>query len=258
MQLRDRALATTAAALDAGALAPIATEVHTIVDDGLPFQVRVVRPLARKPPAPGGANPFLEPEPALTVGDLPPAHRLVLNKFPVFPGHLLVVTRLFVDQDAPLGQDDARAIQAVLDAEDALVFFNGGTGAGASQRHRHLQAVWPPLGDGPGRFPTEARLFAGDLPLRVHVAPRPSGVEALLHVLGEGEAALGLGPGVAYNLLVTRDAVAIVPRRAERAAGISVNALGFAGSFLVKDEAELDAVRRAGPLAMLAEVGVPP
>lgn len=257
MELRDRALATSASALASGALAPIPTDTRTVVDDGIPFQVCVVRSLERKPRAPGPVDPFLDPEPALTVGDHPPAHRLVLNKFPVVPGHLLLVTRAFAEQDAPLGEDDARAIQAMLEAEDAVVFFNGGAGAGASQRHRHLQAVWPPLGEGPGRFPTEARLFAGDLPVRVHVAPRPPTPEALLRVLGEGAVALGLGPGVPYNLLVTRDAVALVPRRAERGAGVSVNALGFAGSLLVKDEAGLETVRRIGPMAILREAGVP-
>jgi ATP adenylyltransferase len=43
----------------------------------------------------------------------------------------------------------------------------------------------------------------------------------------------------AYNLLITRNWMMLVPRRQEKFQNISVNALGFAGSLLVPDEAAL-------------------
>jgi ATP adenylyltransferase len=46
----------------------------------------------------------------------------------------------------------------------------------------------------------------------------------------------------------------LVPRRREHYAGISVNALGFAGSLFVPNPADLDEVRRLGPLRILAAV----
>jgi ATP adenylyltransferase len=62
---------------------------------------------------------------------------------------------------------------------------------------------------------------------------------------------------MAYNLLVTSDWMLIAPRRAESYHDISVNALGFAGSLLVRNIPQLDLIRSIGPLALLSHVGVP-
>ncbi len=45
-----------------------------------------------------------------------------------------------------------------------------------------------------------------------------------------------------------------MPRAREHFDSISVNALGFAGSLFVRDEAQLAAVKRAGPMAVLRAV----
>ena len=58
-----------------------------------------------------------------------------------------------------------------------------------------------------------------------------------------------------YNLLLTRDWVLFVPRSVEKHRPISVNAMGFAGSLLARDERELDMIRRRGPMRILEEVG---
>ena len=65
-------------------------------------------------------------------------------------------------------------------------------------------------------------------------------------------------PSAPYNLLVTTDWMLVVPRRVEHAGPISVNALGYAGSLFARDAAELELIRRTGPLRILAEVGFPP
>ena len=57
-----------------------------------------------------------------------------------------------------------------------------------------------------------------------------------------------------YNLLVTRRWMMAVPRARERWDGVSVNALGFAGSLLVRDAGELARLRAAGPMRVLAAV----
>ena len=46
-----------------------------------------------------------------------------------------------------------------------------------------------------------------------------------------------------------------VPRSKEMYESISVNALGFAGSFLARDERELELIRQRGPLGILEDVG---
>jgi ATP adenylyltransferase len=62
---------------------------------------------------------------------------------------------------------------------------------------------------------------------------------------------------VPYNLLLTRAWMLLVPRSKERFETISVNALGFAGSFFVREEAQRQALKRAGPMAALEAVSLP-
>jgi ATP adenylyltransferase len=79
--------------------------------------------------------------------------------------------------------------------------------------------------------------------------------------------AVGDGPGHAanepqrqagpYNLLVTRRWMLLVPRSRESFGSISVNALGFAGSLFVRDDAEMRTLRAAGPMRALREVARP-
>jgi ATP adenylyltransferase len=60
-----------------------------------------------------------------------------------------------------------------------------------------------------------------------------------------------------YNLLIAEDWLLAVPRVAECFGSVSVNALGFAGSLFVKDRERLEAVRAAGPMAVLRAVAGP-
>ena len=60
-----------------------------------------------------------------------------------------------------------------------------------------------------------------------------------------------------YNLLLTRRVAVVVPRRSGRSGFCSPNAVAFAGSMLARSEEELEFVREKGPMAILAECGVP-
>jgi ATP adenylyltransferase len=272
--------ARSAAALAAGALRPIATRPVVIEDGGVRFSVRVAEALRRKAeeraaPAKGAQfNPFLPPEAALTVGAVGPHHLAVLNKFNVVEQHLLLVTRRFEPQEAPLTPADFTALWHCLANGPALAFYNGGSAAGASQRHKHLQLVPLPLAAEGPPLPMAA-LFTDQPAATVSRQPRlpfphrfaalpavePTAAARLSEALyREMLAGLGIAPvdgrqGGPYNLLLTRDWLLVVPRRREHAAGISINGLGFAGSLFVRDAAELEAVRQAGPMALLQMVG---
>jgi len=63
-----------------------------------------------------------------------------------------------------------------------------------------------------------------------------------------------LRQGAPYNLLATRRWLLLVPRSREHYRSISVNAMGFAGSLFVRDEAELALVEETGPMSLLQEV----
>jgi sulfate adenylyltransferase (ADP) / ATP adenylyltransferase len=274
--LPQRLAETVAGALASGALRPIATRQTQIEDAGVRFLVRVVDSLARKesalqrPPDAGTpADPFSPPDPRLTVGTLTETHVAVLNKFNVLSSHLLIVTRGFAHQETLLDPEDLAALVVCLREIDGLGFYNGGTSAGASQPHKHLQLVPLPLADEGPAVPMETLLLPG--PGRTSAQPPFAHVFAPIDVLGSDPAALHrlylrlLGQvgvralardGAAwqsapYNLLVTRRWMLAVPRPAERVQGIWINGLAFAGSLFVKDRAQLETVRRLGPMRML-------
>ena len=68
---------------------------------------------------------------------------------------------------------------------------------------------------------------------------------------------LGIGralPLPPYNLLTTRDWMMLVPRARAESHGINVNAMGFAGSLLVKNTEQLQRLQELGPLELLRQV----
>ncbi|MBF5040977.1 ATP adenylyltransferase [Aggregicoccus sp. 17bor-14] len=268
-----RALEANAHALATGDLEPLTTEAQGVEQGGVAYQLRVLGRIQRKVRRSGvlkGGSPFLAPPLPLVVGTLGRTHALLLNKFPVVQPHLLIVTRAFEEQEALLGAADFHALSRCLGELDGLAFYNAGPGAGASQRHKHLQLI-APLGPGGLRAPIE-RVLGPLAPWRVAREPAlpfahaamglglPSGSLAVdgvaLHeAYGALRRALGFSEAPRpYNLLVTRRWMILVPRRAAAWEGIELNAMGFAGSLLVRTHQQLARVREAGPAAVLRAV----
>ena len=264
----------TADALDRGALHHIETVPKVIADGGVDFVVRQVSNLARKAadaatPA-GGGDPFMRPEPELFVADLSATHFALLNKYNVIDHHLLVVTRRYVDQEALLDFADFEALAQCMDEDiPVLGFYNGGAGSGASQPHKHLQIVPLPLSPQGPEIPIAALLDKGrDLPFHhalARLAPNDFHPRVLLERYRALFDAAGLqsttragveyqsGP---YNLLVARSWMLLVPRLRESVEGIAVNALAYAGSLFVRDEARMQTVERMGPMAVLRSLAM--
>ena len=162
--------ARSAAALATGALQPVAAEQTEMEDAGMRFIVRWVSSLAVKDAAkaatapatpapkaatpvaiPGGPrdpnfNPFLKPDPELTVGPIGTEHVAILNKFPLCDRHLVLARRAFEEQLLPLAHSDFAALAEIMVEASGIGLYNGGTAAGASQRHKHVQ--WMPDTDG--------------------------------------------------------------------------------------------------------------
>lgn len=275
--LAERAAGMARRALAEGALRPLASELHRVPDSGVEFQVRLLRGRDHKAEAaePEGAgpstNPFLPPDPALLVGELSATHLCVLNKYPVLEGHLLAVTRDFEPQGQELTAPDLAALWTLLLEIDGLGFYNSHAESGASQPHKHLQLV-PALAPG-CRAPIEPLLRgAGTRPGPVaglpfaHAAQRLTALPgwdagagtALARFAGDLRAALSPEQRQRpYNLLLTRDWMLWIPRSRGDWEGASVNALGFAGSLVVRDRRALARVRSLGPLKILGAVALP-
>lgn len=253
-----------------GALLPVITEQRVIEDAGMAFRVEwlsslAMKDLAAKLPRAGdksSTNPFLPFEQDLFVADLSDTHVAILNKFQAFPGHLVLITRRFVEQGAPLERADLEACARMLEQSPGLIFFNSNSDAGASQRHRHLQFIpdyEPPVAAmiGTSALPFAHRLHRFEAEAFADV---PAAAERLRAIVRDAYGLLGPGEGgelPAYNLLITRDWLMIVPRRAETAAGVSLSALGFAGLIGLRSQDQFAAVEAFGPMAMLVEAAGP-
>jgi len=263
----------TQRALASGALQPIETETTLREDDGVRFIVRAVSSLARKNvarPAAVAADPLGDYEPDLFVGDLAPSHYVLLNKFHLLAGHVLVVTRRFERQERLLTIEDFAALATCLSQVDGLGFYNGGFEAGASQPRKHLQFVPLPLApESPEDVPIERPLDGGrGLPF-MHAFSRVAlqGSAAALHALYRDllhrcaisavAAAEGEIQSAPYNLLVRRTWMLLVPRSRACFESIPVNALGFAGSLFVRSQQDLERVLTTGPMHVLRAVAVP-
>lgn len=266
-----------AKALECGALKPIVTECKIVEQDGIPFIVRIVSNLDRKEQAKQQQkektfltgkefNPFLPYDRDLFVADISDTHLCLLNKYNVVDHHLLIVTRAFEEQENLLNLSDFTALWAVLAQIDGLAFYNAGKIAGASVRHKHLQLVPRPLAGARANIPIESVLekvvftnSIGNIPQfhflhafsRLNIEPKASLFEAASITLDRYQnmlAAVGLSESEenkqsgAYNLLVTREWMLLVPRAAESYRSISINSLGFAGALLFRNAEQLESI----------------
>jgi ATP adenylyltransferase len=252
---RDRAKE----ALARGVLEPMETLPEHHEDGGVSFVVRRLQAFTRKPRGHvGQPDPFLPPyEPELFVGELPPAHAILLNRFPVLDDHLLVVTLQWEDQELPPTPEDLEALDRVLAEVDGVCFYNGGVLAGASQPHRHLQLVSrEAFGPVPVEGAVRAALAEGEARVAgwpfVHaISGRDEGSTRAFQALYTE-----LGAPLAFSLVYTRDWMLLAPRTSGQVQGIPVNSLGYAGSMMVKDELQLEHLQRVGAMQILAEAGV--
>ena len=287
-KLWQAVVATTRNALASKALHPIKTTQTIFVEGGIPFSIRCVSSLLRKDidtrvkqrTSASVINPFLPPEGPLTVTDVSDTHVAVLNKYNVFEHHLLIVTRQYEHQQTPLTELDFQALWKCLTDYPSLGFYNGGVVAGASQPHKHLQLVPLPLTKS-AAIPVERALHRLELVRHFHRLPifefehciyRFKQFKNVQIVANESldiyrgmleELRIGIEDieqeqrlTQPYNLLVSRDWMMMVPRRTEKFHAISINALGYAGSFFVRQEEQIGAIKKHGPLQALQSVSL--
>lgn len=279
MNLFDEIRHATAHARSSGALLPLSSEHLDLPEAGIGFRVHWLSSLALKDaakllnpaPLPKDFNPFLPYEPDLFVANLSTTHVALLNKFPLFEHHILMVTRAFEGQLSMLTLADFDAVAQTLAALDGLVFFNGGKVGGASQAHKHLQ--WVPS----GTFSIEAALPRATIdkavdrlaafPFRHALVRLPAALDArsLADAFEAACTACAIAPAGGmlppYNLLVARSWLLLVPRSQEHWGDdddkVSMNAMSFAGSLFVRRQEQIEAVKQAGPMALLKAVTFP-
>ena len=273
-ELLRKAMEVTVAATASGALVPLDTSLtHLIGERGCRFELRHLLSATPKHLRASGPkpNPFLPWDQRLEVDRIGESHVVILNKYPVQTTHMLLITQDWQPQTGWLSMEDWRSLARVDAMTTGLWFFNSGPDAGASQPHRHLQLLPRSAGericareDWFQRCAEGTTTSAQDPLLHsAQVAPIRSTLTAeTLHQLYLALATdLGLGhpttfdcPRGAYNLLLSRQWMAMVRRGREGIHGFSVNALGFAGSLLSTEASDREWIQRSGPEALLQAV----
>ena len=273
-ELLRKARAVAASARASGALVPLETSLtHLMGEEGLRFELRHLLSATPKHLRASGPkpNPFLPWDPRLEVERIDHSHVVILNKYPVQSAHMLLITQAWQPQTGWLCINDWRALARVDATTTGLWFFNSGPDAGASQPHRHLQLL-PRGAEEPicarhdwFKRCAEATVGPSDDPLlsSCRVASITSSMTGemlnktyltLAEDLGLGHPSNDERPRGAYNLLLTRQWMAIVRRSTEGIRGFSVNALGFAGSLLSTEASDREWIQRSGPEALLRAV----
>ena len=287
-QLWEQTVKVSESALACGDLLPIHTTEVSFMEQDIEFVARQVTSLKQKAldtydrqTFKVKKNPFDPPDPALTIGTIPPHHTVVLNKFRVLNHHLLLITNQFEPQLNLLNFFDFTALAGCMKEFPSLGFYNGGAEAGASQSHKHLQIVPLPIARNQEQlpithlFPAKAPFFqlvsASRLPFQNQICFFLPGfiaqdetagrkIESLyqkaLKNIGKISSLSSLEQPFPYNLLVTKDWMLVVPRSKEYYQDISVNALGFVGSFFLANDKQMESLNKVGPLKLLKEVSM--
>ncbi len=211
-------------------------------------------------------NPFNPWEKILEIEKIGNHHQLILNKYPVQKGHILLITNSWKPQNGWLDINDWVAIQKVNKDTSGLWFFNSSPIAGASQPHRHIQLLRRSYNE--ISCPREKWFLNleicndNDTKLKKSiVVSHFNFLEDSSHIYNlylELTKKIGLGdpindekPRYPYNILITNNWIAIIRRRFDHLHGFSVNGLGFAGYLLITDKSDINYLKTYGPEKLL-------
>ncbi len=210
-------------------------------------------------------NPFNPWDKPLEIGKIGKNHQLILNKYPVQIGHILLITNKWMPQNGWLDINDWKAIKTVNNDTSGLWFFNSGPLAGASQPHRHIQLLRRDIHE--NICPRE-KWFLNFNKCKVsnklfkNIIVRPfdfsSDINDIYRIYLELSMNIGLGdpikdkiPKKPYNLLITNRWIAVIKRSNDKIFGFSINALGFAGYLLVTEKSDTRYLKLNGPEILL-------
>ena len=211
-------------------------------------------------------NPFKPWDKILEIGNIRNSHQLILNKYPVQKGHILLITKNWRPQNGWLDINDWIAIKEVNNDTSGLWFFNSSPIAGASQPHRHFQLLrrssdemvcprenwfleFKTSNDCSIKFKKNIIIFKFDF---------LENSKSIYNLYLELSEKIGLGnpinnqkPKYPYNILITNKWIAIIKRSNDHIHGFSINSLGFAGYILVTDKSDINYLKKFGPEILL-------
>ena len=270
----SKALNISRKAIDCEAVIPLETYKYQPIKRCFDYELRFLKKTFPKKLIEYGpkTNPFIPWDPRLEVQAVNDNYTLILNKYPVQLGHLLLITNFWKPQNGWLNIDDFEAISKVDKDTTGLWFFNSSKEAGASQPHRHFQLLRRqtyericPRYDWFCSLLNNREYFKSDIKQSVSIKPRMSKLDLKANELFNSYKSMiiemDLGninnddkPLKPYNLLITENWISLIVRSKDRSHGFSINALGFAGYFLGTKRSDIDMLIKFGPESILKDV----
>tara|TARA_Y100001933_G_scaffold166770_1_gene165005 strand:+ start:41 stop:871 length:831 start_codon:yes stop_codon:yes gene_type:complete len=211
-------------------------------------------------------NPFKPWDNILEIDSIGNDHQLILNKYPVQLGHILLISNEWKEQNGWIDLKDWESVKTVNKDTSGLWFFNSGPLAGASQPHRHIQLL--------RRDPSEISCPREKWLLKLSNINHKSSkfneniiikkfskslndeniheiYKSLMNKLGLGNPKIDKKPRYPYNLIFTNNWIVLIKRKTDNLYGISINALGFAGYILVTKKSNFTYLKKYGPEKLL-------
>ncbi|CAD8205683.1 unnamed protein product [Paramecium pentaurelia] len=249
-------------------------------EQGIEFHIKLVKSLAKKPVGhQQNINPLIEPfQPGQLVMKLQ-NYNILLNKFPVNPYHTLLVPQQFIHQTEKFSKEYLSLAYDVLSAVEGFAFFNSHPEAGASLDHKHFQIVPKSAYQSanilnhikewwfersvrqPNKF-TKLRylkktkhfiyFFNQDI-----LQNKNCDEQQQQNQLYEAYEKLLMKCQVndirdlKHNLIMTQEFLMIVVRKQATFNGVSLNAVGFTGSLLAKNEQECEKLKQTRIIEIL-------
>ena len=273
----SKALEISNKAIDCGAVIPLDTIKYTSKIETSDYELRFLKSPIPKYLIEYGPkrNPFMPWDSRLEIQPVNEKHTLILNKYPVQIGHMLLITNTWHPQNGWLNKSDFEAIAKVDDDTTGLWFFNSSKEAGASQPHRHFQLL-PRHSDEIvcPRYKWFCSLLnskndkKSEISHCVSIKPRKDlkrscnennnelfeSYKSMVKDMNLGDIDVVNKPLKPYNLLITSDWIALIKRGTDKYNGFSINALGFAGYFLGTKKSKIDFLIKYGAEEILKNV----
>ncbi len=273
----SKALEINRLAIDSGAVIPLETNKYITDYNNSDYELRFLKsPLPKYLIEYGPkANPFIPWDSRLEIETINDSHILILNKYPVQIGHMLLITNGWMPQNGWLNVVDFEAISKVDNDTSGLWFFNSSKEAGASQPHRHFQLlrrnnseIICPRYNWFNSLLFDHKNIKSDISSSIAIRARDkknnTKADELFNAYKSMCSDMELGdennhkkPLKPYNLLITKDWIALVLRFTDKSYGFSINALGFAGYFLGTKSSNIDILTKYGPDKILKQVVAP-
>ena len=151
-----------------------------------------------------------------------------------------------------------------------LWFFNSSPEAGASQPHRHIQLLRRSLNEkvcpredwlehliSHNKHSTKLEQNVTVLKLSTNLTSKQEYYSKYLKLVSLQNLGSPIHqdvPKLPYNLLISNKWIAIITRSTENFKGFNINALGFAGYILIKENSNIDWLNRKSPKELLENV----